>query len=427
MPPRSESISDSLSKDPKERVNLLLRHEQELLARVLQHTEMLSTTQAELLPLMQRAIARAVGELIMQRSAEGVGIEIVEILKKQGPHPPKAEPLPESGPHPPKPPSPPGPGQVEPLTGPHPPKPPGPGQVEPLTGPHPPRPPGPGQAAPSKAPVPAKAPGSKPIAPPASPHPPKPPGPGAAKPMKVPAPPKPPAGPHPPKPPGPGATRKMSSGVESATMVRANPAELRAVCATAEEFLMPSELQELMRYTLARERDFEISEVVSPGVTGRGTVDDEYRRSRVLMRLAEHEERLLKRLRGMLPLVCRKLGMEPFEPGRAEVQITASNHGDFFRDHSDNGHAEIASRALTFVYFFHREPKPFQGGELRLYDSRFAGDYWVRLGAGRVIVPEQNQMVFFPSELVHEITPVVCPSQSFEHSRFTVNGWLHRR
>ena len=45
MPPRSESISDSLSKDPKERVNLLLRHEQELLARARQR---LSALAAEL-------------------------------------------------------------------------------------------------------------------------------------------------------------------------------------------------------------------------------------------------------------------------------------------------------------------------------------------------------------------------------------------
>lgn len=189
---------------------------------------------------------------------------------------------------------------------------------------------------------------------------------------------------------------------------------------------MPSELSELMRFTLAHERDFVISEVVSPGVTNGETIDEEYRRSRVLMHLAEHEKQMLERIRPMLPKLFRKLKMPPFAPTRAEIQITASNHGDFFRDHSDNGHAEIASRALTFVYFFHTEPRPFRGGELRLYDSLYNGEYWVRNGHGQVIVPEQNQMVFFPSELVHEITPVVCPSQQFEHSRFTVNGWLHR-
>jgi hypothetical protein len=426
MPTRLSSTSDLLPEGP-DRVNLLQRSEQELLARILQHAESLSAAQAELLPLVQKAVARAVGEVLLQRSAEEVGIEIVEILKKQGPHPPKAEPiLPDTGPHPPKPPLPPGPGTEEPLTGPHPPKPPGPGSAEPVTGPHPPKPtgpPGPGQV--------------KPLTGPHPPKPPTPPGPGQVQPGKVPVPNKqparkplsPPQGPHPPKPPGPGATAKktMGNAIESPVELREYPQEMKAVFATAEEFLMPSELRDLMRFTLAHELDFEISEVVSPGVTSRGSIDEEYRRSRVLMRLAEHEERLLERIRGLLPRVFRKLKMPPFEPGRAEVQITASNHGDFFRDHSDNGHPEIASRALTFVYFFHTEPKPFRGGELRLYDSRFNGEYFARAGASRVIVPEQNQMVFFPSELVHEIRPVECPSQKFEHSRFTVNGWLHRR
>jgi SM-20-related protein len=237
---------------------------------------------------------------------------------------------------------------------------------------------------------------------------------------------KPLTGPHPPKPPGPGTARAMS-GVSVSHAETARHSQLvHAVHATAEEFLAPSELQELMRHTLARERSFEISEVVSPGVAGRGTVDHEYRRSRVLMDLAEHEARFLDRIRGMLPLVFRKLKMDPFTPERAELQITASNDGDFFRDHSDNSHPEIASRALTFVYFFNKEPAPFRGGELRLYDTQRRGDDSVRHGEGRVIVPEQNQMVFFPSGLVHEITPVICPSQNFTDSRFTVNGWLHR-
>jgi Rps23 Pro-64 3,4-dihydroxylase Tpa1-like proline 4-hydroxylase len=51
---------------------------------------------------------------------------------------------------------------------------------------------------------------------------------------------------------------------------------------------------------------------------------------------------------------------------------------------------------------------------------------WTHTGDYRAVVPEQNQIVFFRSELLHEITPVVCPSQAFADSRFTVNGWLHR-
>ena len=345
MSSRTLSPLQLVSEDPEQRANLLSRSEKELLARILEQAESLSAPQTEVLSLMQTAIARAVGEVLLQRSAERTGAAVMEIIRASGPHPPT--------------------------------------------------PPGPHGA---------------PVIPPSPPSPPAP----------VPVP---PAGPHPPVPPGPhGSVSRKTQSVESVEL----PRELRAVYATAEEFLMPAQLEELVRYTSAHESDFVVSEVVSPGVQGRGSVDHEYRRSHVLLSLAEYEALFLERIQGMLPEVFQKLQMAPFVPARAEVQITASNDGDFFRDHSDNGHTDIASRALTFVYFFHAEPKPFRGGDLRLYDSRRGGDVWVRQGAGHVVVPEQNQIVFFPSELVHEITPVICPSKSFGDSRFTVNGWLHR-
>ena len=345
MSARTSSHFQLVPEDPEQRANLLSQSEKELLARILENCESLSAEMSAVLPLMQTAIARAVGEVLLGRSAERSGAEVVEIIRASGPHPP----------------TPPGP-HGAPVLPPSPPAPPAPGTV-------------------------------------------------------------PPAGPHPPTPPGPhGSALRSAQCVELVE----RPQRLPAVYATAEEFLMPAELEELVRYTRVHEPDFIVSEVVSPGVHGIGTVDHEYRRSHVLLNLAEHEARFLERIRGMLPGVFAKLGMEPFVPARAEVQITASNDGDFFRDHSDNGHAEIASRALTFVYFFHTEPKPFRGGDLRLYDSRRDGDVWVRHGAGHVIIPEQNQMVFFPSEVVHEISPVICPSKSFGDSRFTVNGWLHR-
>ena len=107
-------------------------------------------------------------------------------------------------------------------------------------------------------------------------------------------------------------------------------------------------------------------------------------------------------------------------------RLRPAAHGDFFRLHCDNEQDEIASRELTFVYFFHREPKGFCGGDLRIYDSRWENGEYVSAGNYQTIVPEQNQMVLFLSSLVHEITPVECPSGALGDSRFTINGWLHR-
>ncbi|HET7440752.1 MAG TPA: 2OG-Fe(II) oxygenase [Terriglobales bacterium] len=192
-----------------------------------------------------------------------------------------------------------------------------------------------------------------------------------------------------------------------------------------DEFLVPEELKELTEYALSREADFVLSEVIAPGDAG-SLVDYEHRRSRVLMDVSQHQEVIVQRIKACLPRVLQKLDREQFSVSRVETQMTASNDGDFFRHHNDNGQGEIASRELTFVYFFHREPKAFSGGELRIYDSRLENGEYVSTGNYHTIVPRQNQIVFFPSALLHEITAVECPSRAFADSRFTVNGWFHR-
>ncbi len=180
-----------------------------------------------------------------------------------------------------------------------------------------------------------------------------------------------------------------------------------------------------MRFTLEHEADFSASEVISPSADG-GVVHYEHRRSRVLMDLAQHQDVMLERIKAVLPQVLDRLGMEEFSIAGVEVQVTASNDGDFFHFHSDNGSDRVASRHLTFVYFFHREPCQFEGGELRIHDARLEDGTYVSEGSYQTIVPRQNQIVFFPCELLHEITPVNCATQLFADSRFTLNGWLRR-
>ena len=190
-----------------------------------------------------------------------------------------------------------------------------------------------------------------------------------------------------------------------------------------DEFLAPQELDRLVRFAAEREPEFVLSEVVAPGAKASG-VDFEQRKSRVLYDLDEHEDLISGRILSYLPRILPAVGLDPFPIAQVEAQITASNHGDYFRPHEDNGSPGLETRVLTFVYFFHREPRPFRGGELRIYDPQDGGD-----GRSRrihSIVPGQNQLVLFPSHLVHEITPVECRSGRFRDSRFTLNGWFHR-
>jgi Rps23 Pro-64 3,4-dihydroxylase Tpa1-like proline 4-hydroxylase len=201
------------------------------------------------------------------------------------------------------------------------------------------------------------------------------------------------------------------------------PERLTAQCVVLDEFLAPQELAELTQFALDHEAQFETSEVISPTEEG-GLVNYDHRRSRVLMELGQHQDLILDRIKTVLPQVLDKLGMEKFAIRNVEAQVTASNDGDFFHFHNDNGNAPVAERHLTFVYFFHREPKQFEGGELRIHDTRLQAGAYVSEGSYQTIVPQQNQIVFFPCELMHEITAVKCPSKFFADSRFTLNGWL---
>jgi Rps23 Pro-64 3,4-dihydroxylase Tpa1-like proline 4-hydroxylase len=209
------------------------------------------------------------------------------------------------------------------------------------------------------------------------------------------------------------------------TAVLERPAVVRVQCVVLDEFLAPQEMQELSRFTLEHEADFCVSHVVSRDST-EGVVSENHRRSRVFMELGNQQDLILARIQSALPLVLSRLNIEQFPVTSVEAQITASNDGDFFRGHSDNSDPTTASRRLTFVYFFHREPRRFSGGELRIHDSRNGRDRQIATGSYQTIVPQQNQIVFFPCCALHEITPVECPSGLFADSRFTLNGWLHK-
>ena len=237
--------------------------------------------------------------------------------------------------------------------------------------------------------------------------------------------PRPPSPSPPGQPPGTSLATAARSATDSSNVSLMEPVEiLPAQCVILEEFLPPLELESLIQDTLRRESEFHVSEVISPGVNG-GMADFEHRRSRVLLDIGTHGAALAASVKACLPRILPRLGHETFAVSHLEAQITASNDGDFFRWHNDNSHEEVALREITFVYFFHREPKKFRGGELRIYDSRWQDGY-VPTENYRNIVPRQNQLVAFPSCLAHEITLVDCPSRAFADSRFTVNGWFHR-
>jgi SM-20-related protein len=189
------------------------------------------------------------------------------------------------------------------------------------------------------------------------------------------------------------------------------------------EWLVFEELVSLIEFTNAREEAFRTSRVVNTR-EGDDRVVPYHRRSRLLTEVGPWGPLMADRMRAFLPRILDGLGYRPSTITRVETQITASNDGDFFRPHNDNAHAKVPTREITYVYFFHREPKPFTGGELVIYDAPVSSAFRDPRRALR-IVPEQNEIVFFRSGKMHEVLDVHCRSCAFRDSRFTVNGWLH--
>jgi SM-20-related protein len=372
-----DSFSETLMQDER----ILSPQEHALLSTLLQHAKLRADNNSETKRAVQEVIASAVGETVAQRAFAVLGGSIVERILKGSYVATDSKVGRATTFH------------IEATT---PKEPDPPGARRPMTEPDPPG-----------------------VSPRGEPDPP----PGVRKPMTEPDPPgvgSPSGEPDPPR----GAVRtKVVS--KTGVAVAERPIALPAKCVVLDEFLAPQELAELTRFTLEHEADFSTSEVVSPASES-GVIDYEHRRSRVLMELAHHQGVILQRIKAALPQVLAQLGMEEFSIAEVEAQITASNDGDFFRFHSDNTNNRVASRYLTFVYFFHREPRQFEGGELRIHDARIVDDAYVSEGSYQTIVPRQNQIVLFPCELLHEITPVNCPSRIFADSRFTLNGWLRR-
>jgi SM-20-related protein len=376
-----DAFSETLMQDDR----ILNSRERELLTSLLQNSRAVSSCNPETQSAVNSAIARAVGETVAQRAFALLGGSIVEqILVRSGisaatEQKGRARTVQFS------------PAPVPPPPGPQPPS-----VRQPPKGPEPPSRRTPDKDSPA------------PVQPPSGPQPPS----HGLQPLTV----------------SQGSQRRQFDSDNNVGVLDA-PAVVTSQCVVLDEFLTPQELDELFSYTLQHEGEFHSSEVISPSGDP-GVVDYHHRRSRVLMDLGKHENIILERIRCVLPKVLDQLGMEEFPITRTEAQITSSNDGDFFGAHSDDAQEIIASRRLTFVYFFHREPCPFAGGELRLHDSHPETERYPSLnmappGGYQAVAPQQNQIVFFPCSTLHEITPVNCPSRAFADSRFTLNGWLH--
>lgn len=181
--------------------------------------------------------------------------------------------------------------------------------------------------------------------------------------------------------------------------------------------------EKLLDYVLQSEDKFRPATVVL-ATDDKLQVNETIRRARTLDDLAAFAGIFRKALLEQLEPALKRLHHPSFPVGHIEMQITASGEGDYFRLHSDTD--SKSTREISFVYYFHREPRRFSGGELRLYQSKRVGDQLIPADHPQTLSPRQDMLLLFPSMNDHEVLPVRVPSNAFADSRFTINGWIHR-
>lgn len=151
-------------------------------------------------------------------------------------------------------------------------------------------------------------------------------------------------------------------------------------------------------------------------------IDLTIRRSHKIKIVGELRDELQAGARAALPEMCRQLGSGQFEPSKFEIEMVAHGDGAFFGQHCDRySQSPLNDRLISAVYYFHRIPKSFFGGVLRIYPLAGRG----KSKAFVEIEPVNDTLVFFPSWFPHEVLPVDCPSGRFEDSRFSINCWVY--
>lgn len=201
-------------------------------------------------------------------------------------------------------------------------------------------------------------------------------------------------------------------------------------CGVITDFLPDDLRADLLDWVISEEAAFKPAKFYD-GEGGREHKEDpEVRVGLKRFGIGPFEEAIRERLLERLPEIMALAGYRGPEPRSIEFEITASGEGAHFAPHLDIalgpdrrtvGRNDGEDRAISTVYYFHREPKGFSGGALRIFPFGPSDDGSV------AFEPVQNSLVAFPSFARHAVELVHCPSRQFADYRFGLNCFFCRQ
>ena len=115
-----------------------------------------------------------------------------------------------------------------------------------------------------------------------------------------------------------------------------------------------------------------------------------------------------------------------------DATATASGHGSFHAAHIDNdpfgGVPAGVSRRISFAWHAFREPKRFEGGDLRVWDHAEIPSPrgpWTPGASSRIHTCADNALIVFSSYSLHEVVTVRAHGGAFADRRFAVVTAAH--
>ena len=199
------------------------------------------------------------------------------------------------------------------------------------------------------------------------------------------------------------------------------PAPWPSAFVRLENFLDPAHHHEMLALMTSGAEAFEPSTVGADGVNGREPrVVLTSRISHRLVAIEGVRQWMRPLIEECLQSIATRLGVAPFVTASIDIKCTVYGDQCFFKTHSDS--ISFPTRRISFVYYFHHQPKRYSGGGLLLYDGDTADPSTHCHTRSTRLDPIDNSIVFFPSGTFHEVTRVVSPSGRLEDGRFTLAG-----
>ena len=196
-------------------------------------------------------------------------------------------------------------------------------------------------------------------------------------------------------------------------------------------FLPEAEHDAILDWAMSEQASFSPAKVFLKGGAA-GRVDLDRRIALKRYGMGPFEPLLTERLFDAYPRIAAAAGYTGSRLSSIQFELNAYGEGAHFAPHFDIplgdarrpiGERPGEDRLITAVYYFHRQPKGFSGGALRLYrfgaDPDDASD-----GDSITFEPKRNSLLVFPSWARHGVETVLCPSGEFRDYRFGLNCWF---